>query len=823
LNLSQPLQISLSVALSEAARLGHEYAGVEHLLYALTLDSGTAEVLRHAGADLEILKRRLITYLAEEVDRFDDEEVEPRLGLGVRRALARASAQVAGSGRDEIRGADVLVALFADPDTLAIALLDEQGVSRLDVISFLSHGVSRLSPAGPGSGDRSSDSDPGSIGEHEGDEDEDGAGSPGGDPLQLYCQDLTALAKKGAIDPLIGRDREIERTLHILQRRRKNNPIYVGDPGVGKTALVEGLALRIAKGDVPPRFAETRIFRLDLGALLAGTRFRGEFENRLKGVLAALAALTTREPAEPEPATEETAAAGKTGGGARDRRPILFIDEIHNLIGAGSAGRGTMDASNLLKPALQDGTLRCIGATTWEEFRQNFQRDAALARRFQKVEVLEPSIEETVRILEGLRERYELHHGVSYTKSALRAAAELAERHLRDKRLPDKAIDLLDEAGAGVSLAGGKRVGVPEIERILSTMAQIPPKRVQGSDRDRLQSLESELKAVVFGQDAAIERLVMAIKVSRAGLREPQKPVGAFLLTGPTGVGKTEMAKQLALTLGISFLRFDMSEYMERHTVSRLVGAPPGYVGYDRGGLLTEAVAKSPHAVLLLDEVEKAHEDVFNLLLQVMDHGTLTDTNGKATDFRHVILIMTSNVGAREMAQRTPGFGASPIAAGAEADLGALRDAPGASPALRGDPASDQAVERLFSPEFRNRLDARLRFRPLDPAVMEQIVDKMVGELAKQLRTKKVTLEIAPEARTLLAQKGYDPAFGARPLGRVIDETIRQPLTEQLLFGKLQNGGRAVATAVDGGIVVEVREKVGAESPPIPAEASESV
>ncbi len=782
MNLSQPLQISLSVALSEAARLGHEYAGVEHLLYALTLDRGTSDVLRHAGANLEALKRRLAIHLAEEIDRIDDDEVEPRLGLGVRRALARASTQVEGSGRDEIRGADLLVALFADPDTFAISLLDELGISRLDVVSYLSHGVSRVSPAGPGSGDRSADSHGGAIGEREGDEDEEGGDSaPAGDPLQAFCQDLTALARKGSIDPLIGREREIERTLHILQRRRKNNPVYVGDPGVGKTALVEGLALRIAKGDVPERFRDTLIFRLDLGSLLAGTRYRGDFENRLKAVLAALAALA-------------------------DQRPILFIDEIHTLIGAGAAGRGSMDASNLLKPALQDGTLRCIGATTWEEYRQNFQRDAALARRFQKVEVLEPSIDETVRILEGLRERYELHHGVTYTKSALRAAAELAERHLRDRRLPDKAIDLLDEAGAGVSLAGGKRVGAPEIERILSTMAQIPPKRVHGGDRDRLQALETELKAVVFGQDAAIERLVMAIKVARAGLREPQKPVGAFLLTGPTGVGKTEMAKQLAATLGISFIRFDMSEYMERHTVSRLVGAPPGYVGYDRGGLLTEAVAKSPHAVLLLDEVEKAHEDVFNLLLQVMDHGTLTDTNGKATDFRHVILLMTSNVGAREMAQRTPGFGTLPGAApeGAEPGLGSPLREMAAAPALRGDPASDQAVERLFSPEFRNRLDARLRFRPLDPAVMEQIVDKMIAELAQQLQTKKVTLTLTPQARTLLAQKGYDPAFGARPLGRVIDETIRQPLTDHLLFGKLQNGGKALATEVDGGIVVEV-------------------
>ncbi len=808
MNLSQSLQISLSVALSEAARLGHEYAGVEHLLYALTLDRGTADVLRHSGADLELLKRQLAKFLAEEIDRIDDEDFEPRLGLGVRHALARASAQVAGSGRDEVRGSDVLVALFAEPDTYAISLLDEQGVSRLDVISFLSHGVSRLSPASPGSFDRPSDADHGATGERD-EDDEEGDAAPVGDPLRAFCQELTAFAKKGAIDPLIGRDREIERTLHILQRRRKNNPIYVGDPGVGKTALVEGLALRIAKGDVPERFAETRIFRLDLGALLAGTRFRGDFENRLKAVLASLAAIHTADSqkdvatgADDRSEGNEPAKSPRTGA-ARDRRPILFIDEIHTLIGAGAAGRGSMDASNLLKPALQDGILRCIGATTWEEYRQNFQRDAALARRFQKVEVLEPTVEETVRILEGLRERYELHHGIAYTKAALRAAAELAERHLRDKRLPDKAIDLLDEAGAAVSLAGGKRVGAPEVEKILATMAQIPPKRVHGSDRDRLQNLEGELKAVVFGQDAAIERLVAAIKVSRAGLREPQKPVGSFLLTGPTGVGKTEMAKQLAATLGIAFLRFDMSEYMERHTVSRLVGAPPGYVGYDRGGLLTEAVAKSPHAVLLLDEVEKAHEDVFNLLLQVMDHGTLTDTNGKATDFRHVILLMTSNVGAREMAQRTPGFGAAPAG---ESRAEMVHDRPGA-PSYRGDPAGDQAFERLFSPEFRNRLDARLRFRPLDPAVMERIVDKMIGELGKQLEAKKVTLGLTPEARALLAQKGYDPAFGARPLGRVIDESIRQPLTDQLLFGKLQNGGKAVAKEVEGTIVIEVVEK----------------
>ncbi|HEX2251765.1 MAG TPA: AAA family ATPase, partial [Thermoanaerobaculia bacterium] len=573
----------------------------------------------------------------------------------------------------------------------------------------------------------------------------------GDEALAAFTQDLTDLARRGLLDPLVGREREVTRTLQVLQRRRKNNPLYVGDPGVGKTALVEGLAVRIAAGDVPEPFAAARIHRLDLGALIAGTRYRGDFENRVKAVLAALAVLD---------------------------RPVLFIDEIHTLVGAGSAGRGTMDASNLLKPALQAGTLRCIGATTWEELK-TFQRDPALARRFQVVEVDEPSLEETVKILRGLAGRYEEHHGVTLTRAALATAAELADRHLHDRRLPDKAIDLVDEAAAAVALAGRRRVGTGDVERVLATMARIPEQRVHGDDRERLAGLGARLREVVFGQDAAVDRLVASIKVARAGLREGQRPVGAFLLTGPTGVGKTEMARRLADALGIGFLRYDMSEYMERHTVSRLVGAPPGYVGFDRGGLLTDAVARQPHAVLLLDEIEKAHPDVFNLLLQVMDHGTLTDANGRRTDFRHVILLMTSNVGARELEHRAPGFagGAAGEAAGPTAGEGArAADA-------------ERALERLFSPEFRNRLDAVLRFRSLSPQVMERIVDKMVGELAAQLAGRKVRLVLTPAARRLLAARGHDPAMGARPLARVIDETIKRPLTDELLFGRLAGGG----------------------------------
>ncbi|MDQ7006718.1 MAG: ATP-dependent Clp protease ATP-binding subunit ClpA [Acidobacteriota bacterium] len=739
MKLSADLEICVSVALAQAGERGHRFAGPEHLLHALLMDEEVARTVRHAGGDVTRLKKELERYLAEEVEVQEGERRMPPLPTrGLRRVLARATAHARGAGLDEVTTVNALVALYDEEDSWAVYLLEEHGVTKLDVVQFLAHGVSKIDPTG--------------LGWHVGAGGEEEGPRPTGDPLEAFTTELTELARQGAIDPLIGRDREIARTLRVLQRRRKNNPVYVGDPGVGKTALVEGLALKIAQGEVPAQLEGATIYRLDLGATLAGARYRGDFEERLKGVLAAL---------------------------AERPRAILFIDEIHTLVGAGATGTGTVDASNLLKPALESGRLRCIGATTWSEYRQYFERDRALARRFQKIEVNEPSVEETVKILQGLRQRHEEHHGVAYTRAALSKAAELAARHLRDHKLPDKAIDLMDEAGAEVSLAGGKRVGSREIEAALAAMARIPPKKVRGSDRERLLHLEEQLKAVIYGQDEAIGTLVAAIKVSRAGLRSPEKPIGSFLLTGPTGVGKTELARQLAEALGIAFLRFDMSEYMERHSVSRLVGAPPGYVGYDRGGLLTEAVSQSPHAVLLLDEVEKAHPEVFNILLQIMDHGTLTDTNGKEADFRQVILLMSSNVGAREMAQRQVGF-VGGTAAGAD----------------------QQAYERLFSPEFRNRLDARVGFQPLTPEIMGRIVDKFIDELRRQLKDRKVNIELTDPARAHLAEKGYDPAFGARPLARVIDETIKKPLTEQILFGRLEHGGNVVVRLEGGAIVL---------------------
>lgn len=762
IQLSPDLQISLTVAISEAGRRLHEYAGLEHMLYALLLDDETATVLRHAGADIARLRRRLDRYLDQAFEVAVDADIrEPQPSLAFQRVIARAGAQLEGTGKDVLRGSDLLVALYAEPDCHAVRILEEEGVTRFDVVRYLAHGASKLQPSIPGArrgGGGARHAQPAGAEDEEEAEDQLAGGA-----LESFTQDLTAQAEAGILDPLVGRTRELARTLHILQRRRKNNPIYVGDPGVGKTALMAGLALRIAEGKVPEPFRAVRVLCLDLGALLAGTRYRGDFEDRVKAVLGELAELD---------------------------KPILCIDEIHTVIGAGSAGRGTMDASSLLKPALESGRLRCIGATTWEEFRQTFQRDQALARRFQKVEMVEPSVDETVRIFVGLKERYEAHHGIAYTKQAIRAAADLASRYLRDRRLPDKAIDLLDEAGAAMALAGRRRVGVAELERVLATMAQIPERRVLGDERSRLRGLAGELKKVVFGQDRAIDRLVAQIKVARAGLREGDKPVGSFLLTGPTGVGKTEAARRLAEIMGVTYLRFDMSEYMERHSVSRLVGAPPGYVGFDRGGLLTEAVSKHPHTVLLLDEIEKAHPDVFNILLQVMDHGTLTDTNGKQTDFRHVILLMTSNVGAREMAQRAPGF----------ATAGKMRADGGKHEA-----EAERAVERMFSPEFRNRLDARLVFQPLTPAVMADIVDKFIDEMRVQLRQRKVEVELTAAARELLGEKGHDPVFGARPLGRVIDLEIKRPLTEELLFGALENGGMIRIDGVAGEIVLEFR------------------
>ncbi len=755
IQLSEDLQISLTVAISEAGRRGHEYAGLEHMLLALVLDDETATVLRHAGADLDRLKSRLNTYLDEAFEVSANADIQhPQPSLAFRRVIARASAQVEGAGNDLLQGSDLLVALFAEVDTHAVQMLEDEGVTRFDIVRFLAHGASKLQPTMPGFRPANEEG----TGQPAGDEEEEGDEQFAGKALEAFTQDLTAMARNGELDPLIGRVQELSRTFHILQRRRKNNPIYVGDPGVGKTALMEGLALRIAQEDVPAAFKDVQVLRLDMGALLAGTRYRGDFENRVKAVLSELALLD---------------------------KPVLCIDEIHTVIGAGSAGRGSMDASNLLKPALQSGQLRCVGATTWEEYRQTFERDQALARRFQKVEVAEPTVAETEKIFLGLKERYETHHGVQYTRKAVRAAADLAGRFLRDRRLPDKAIDLLDEAGAAMSLAGRKRVGVPELEHVLATMAKIPERRVVGDDRSRLRSLETELKKVVFGQEDAIDRLISQIKVARAGLREPDKPVGSFLLTGPTGVGKTEVARRLAEIMGVHFLRFDMSEYMERHSVSRLVGAPPGYVGYDRGGLLTEAVSKNPHTVLLLDEIEKAHPDVFNILLQVMDHGTLTDTNGKPTDFRHVILLMTSNVGAWEMAQRAPGF--------VSADVGSDG---------RQEAQAERAVERTFSPEFRNRLDGRLAFAPLTADVMAKIVDKFIDELRLQLRERRVTIALTDAGRTLLAEKGYDPAFGARPLGRVIDAEIKRALTEEILFGTLVDGGTVTVDAAGSEIVL---------------------
>ncbi len=733
MRISPEVEVAFGLATREAERRRHEFVTVEHLLYALTFDDETRDVLRHSGANLEQLKKLLSDYLDSEIEQIPEDEYDsPVLSLGFQRVVGRAAMHVQSSGKEDLKGKNILVSLFGEQDSASVAFLSKLGVSRLDIVSYISHGASKLE-------------DGTVIGAPM--EEAEGEDAPKvKDPLKAFATNLNEEAKEGRIDPLIGRDDEVMRTIHVLSRRRKNNPLLIGDAGVGKTAVVEGLAKRIVEGNVPDPIKDFTIFSLDLGALVAGTRYRGDFENRLKAVLKAL---------------------------ADKPNSVLFIDEIHTIMGAG-AGSGTMDASNLLKPALASGRLRCVGATTFEEFRGHLEKDSALARRFQKIEIGEPSLDETRRILEGLAPKYEEHHQITFSKEAIAAAANLAARYLRDKKLPDKAIDLLDEAGAAARLKHGSGHVVTEgdIEHVVSKMAQIPPKQVSTNDRSQLKNLEVDLGKAIFGQEEAVRTVASAIKLSRAGLRSPEKPIGSFLFTGPTGVGKTELAKQLAKSLGIAFTRFDMSEYQERHTVSRLIGAPPGYVGFDRGGLLTEQMAKTPHVVLLLDEVEKAHPDVFQVLLQVMDHGTLTDNNGKKADFRHAVVIMTSNVGARDLQTSRVGFG----------ERGVVGD-------------DDRAYKNLFSPEFRNRLDARVRFGPLDKSVMGSIVDKFILELGALLFDRNVTIRVTDAARSVLAEKGYDPQMGARPLARVIEEEVKTKLTDAILFGALEHGGEALVDA----------------------------
>jgi ATP-dependent Clp protease ATP-binding subunit ClpA len=755
---SAEVEIACSLAAREAQRRRHDLMTVEHLLYALLHDAETARILKKAGGDLDRMKLAIEHVLDADMPKVPgSRDLVPAPSRGFQRVLQRAAYHVQSSGKEELKGYNVLVAIFAEADSPAVQILSDHGVTRYDVVSFVSHGAAK-----------DGDDDLERLTEGEGDDEDDENGKERANALAKFAQNLNERAKAGEIEPLVGREREIKRAIQVLCRRKKNNPLFVGDAGVGKTAIVEGLAAKIAAHEVPKPLESAEIWALDMGALLAGTKFRGDFENRVKAVLKEL---SKREGA------------------------VLFVDELHTVIGAGAASGGTLDAANLLKPALASGKMRCIGATTFEEYRTHLERDRALARRFQKIEVLEPSLQETILILKGLQSRYEEFHGVTYTDAAIEGAGTLAHRHLHDRKLPDKAIDLMDEAGADAKLeagGAGATVEVERIEQVVARMAQIPPRQVSASDKSSLKNLEEDLKQVVFGQDRALRELATAIKLARAGLRPPEKPIGSYLFTGPTGVGKTEAARQLAKTMGIELIRFDMSEYQERHTVSRLIGAPPGYVGYDRGGLLTEAIAKTPHAVLLLDEIEKAHPDVFNVLLQVMDHGTLTDNNGKKTDFRHVVLIMTSNVGAADLARRPLGFGD--------------RDSRG---------RDDVALKNMFSPEFRNRLDARIGFDSLTPQVMGRVVDKFLKELREQLAEREVTIELSEAARTYLAEKGYDRDFGARPLSRLIQDEIKRPLGDELLFGQLEHGGNVLVDHRDGEIRFDItpRPVLAAESP----------
>ncbi|NUM56804.1 MAG: ATP-dependent Clp protease ATP-binding subunit ClpA [Candidatus Hydrogenedentes bacterium] len=738
---SKPLEISLNSALALARERRHEYLTIEHLLYTLLDDVQGREILTNCGANVTNLRNALEDYFQNHVPVVPGKrDYVPQQLLAFERLLERAIAHVRFSGKKEVDAGDILAAVFEEKNSNAAYFLQTEGVSRLDVLNYISHGVSKI-PAGAGAGGQTA---------------VDEEGRPLTDPLEAFTINLNQRAADGKIDPLIGRDLEIRRTLQVLCRRRKNNPIFVGEPGVGKTAIVEGLALHIHQGGVPDALKAAVILQLDLSAIIAGTKFRGEFEQRLKAVIGAI---------------------------LEKKNVILFIDEIHMVVGAGATGEGTMDASNILKPALASGDIRCIGSTTYEEYKNHFERDKALSRRFQKIEIHEPSVEETVLILRGLKARYEEHHGITYTDTALQAAAELAAKHINDRFLPDKAIDVIDEAAAAVKLlpasAQKKTIRPSDIEKIVADIARIPARSVSSSDKVQLGTLEDELNRVVYGQAEAIHVLATAIKRSRAGLGNEEKPTGCFLFTGPTGVGKTEVAKQLAAILGVHFARYDMSEYMEKHTVARLIGAPPGYVGFDQGGLLTDEIRRNPYCVLLLDEIEKAHPDLFNILLQVMDHATLTDNNGKKADFRNVVLIMTSNAGAREMASHTIGFGS-----GAD-------DA--SSKGLK-------AIEKAFSPEFRNRLDAIISFHSLTQEIMLRIVGKFIEQVQFQLAARKVTLSVADAARAWLAEHGYDRAFGARPLARLIQTEIKDALADELLFGKLERGGRVTVDVSEGKI-----------------------
>jgi ATP-dependent Clp protease ATP-binding subunit ClpA len=760
---TRELEKTLHNALAEAARRTHEYATLEHLLLALTTDTHGAEVMKACNVELEELQSQLIRYLDTELSALKaDSSVDPSPTAGFQRVVQRAILHVQSSGREEVTGANVLVALFSERESHAVFFLQQQDMTRLDAVSFISHGIAKSgqSEAKPPRG-----SSGGSAGGSDRDEPEEKPAKPeksdkkgGESALKQFTVNLNEKAKIGKVDPLIGRHAEVDRTIQILCRRSKNNPLYVGDPGVGKTAIAEGLARKIVEGQVPEVLLPAVIYSLDMGALLAGTRYRGDFEERLKNVVNELEKLP---------------------------HAVLFIDEIHTVIGAGATSGGAMDASNLLKPALSSGAIRCIGSTTYKEFRNHFEKDRALLRRFQKIDVNEPSIEDSIKILMGLRPSYEEHHKLKYTPDAIKAAVELSARYINDRKLPDKAIDVIDESGASqMLLPENKRkkiIGVKEVEAVIATMARIPPKSVSTDDKAQLKTLDADLKRVVFGQDAAIEKVASAIKLSRAGLREPDKPIGCYLFSGPTGVGKTEVAKQLAAIMGIPLTRFDMSEYMERHSVSRLIGAPPGYVGFDQGGLLTDAVDQQPHSVLLLDEIEKAHPDLFNILLQVMDNGKLTDHHGKTVDFRNVILIITTNAGAADMAREGIGFGA------------ATREG-----------EDEEAIKKMFSPEFRNRLDATVPFAYLPPSVVTMVIDKFVLQLELQLADRDVHISLTDEAKAWLIARGYDRLYGARPMGRLIQEKIKQPLAEELLFGKLVNGGEVRVHAKDNALTFEI-------------------